>query len=49
VNKLMVIFQTIHRRSIQLVDLKGRRGRRWCEMKRERGCRVPQPSGLKAQ
>jgi len=42
----MVIIQTIHWRTIQLVELKRRRGRRWFEKRRERGSRVPQPFGL---
>jgi hypothetical protein len=46
VYNLVVIFQTLYRRSIQLVELKGRRRRHWFEKKRESGSRVPQASGF---
>ena len=49
VNNLMVIIQTIHRRSIQLVELKKRPQKTLVQKKRERGSRVPQPSGFEVQ
>jgi hypothetical protein len=48
-HNLIVIIQTIDRRSIQLIELQGRRSRRWFEKKRNRGSRVPQPSGFEVQ